>query len=114
MDNTVLILRPDQDHLEEKESMDVSGQEGSTKLSLAEDYNWSLQWGVVEHTFNPSTQEAEAGGPVSSGPAEAKVRLSQKKKGVLKYSDMQGLRLDLQYCKTPEKQKPNQTTARHI
>lgn len=68
---------------------------------------------MVEHAFNPSTQEAEAGGPVSSGPAEAKVRLSQKK-GVLKYSNMQGLRLDLQYCKTPEKQKPNQTTARHI
>lgn len=36
MDNTVLILLPDQDHLEEKESMDASGQEGSTKLSLTQ------------------------------------------------------------------------------
>lgn len=36
MGNTVLTLLPDQDHLDEKESMDTSGQEGSTKLSVTQ------------------------------------------------------------------------------
>jgi hypothetical protein len=34
------------------------------KLKLGED-----SWAVVAHTFNPSTQEAEAGGFLSSRPA---------------------------------------------
>jgi hypothetical protein len=48
---------------------DPEGLKFRSRVSLKNLKNFLVRWAVVVHAFNPSTQEAEAGGFLSSRPA---------------------------------------------